>query len=522
MSEGKTHWESAVNSNRLHTLSLVALAALGMILVLLRNHPYGTGLHWDSVNYIGTADNLLAGEGLKEYHGGRYGRWGPLYPILLALSGLLSGFDPLALAGPLNALLFGLTVFVAGHWLRECIKSRWLALWGFLALAFSLPLTTISSTAMSETVFILFVTLALFSMDRFQRDGKFSLLIYAGLFTTFASLTRYAGLTLVIALLLFLMLQPGVGLREKIKRAALYMLASLSLIGPWMQHNLMFFAGGSDPTRFGLAQFLDSSLSSLGRWVLPGLPQESAAGLGAVMLFALAIALGFVSVRVWQQPKTWRHWRAFCLCGGFALVYFTVMGILSELVEYDLVNWHSRYWAPLYIPLLFVLVAVLDRLLMRMAGRTFSRGLAVIIGILLFIWLGGIAELNRQAVVRANQGEGEHKYYAASHVVNNDVLRFIREAPRQGKVLLNGAYHSRRAVLYLYADRPFSDFNFLPQDLESLQQTVTSADEGDWLVWFRAPHQPYSYGLADLEALPELEQVVSFDTGVVFRIRVFG
>ncbi len=51
--------------------------------------------------------------------------WPPLYPTLLAVAGGFT-FDPRDVAGPLNALIFGLTLFVAGQWLRRRIKSTFL------------------------------------------------------------------------------------------------------------------------------------------------------------------------------------------------------------------------------------------------------------------------------------------------------------------------------------------------------------------------------------------------------------
>ena len=506
-----------------HTLLLVALAALGMVLVLLRNHPYGPGLHWDAVNFIGTARNLLAGEGWRQFNGPLYTVFAPLYPALLALSGLLSGFDPRALAGPLNALLFGLTVLAFGHWLRECIKSRWLALWGGLALACSLPLTAIFATAMSEPLFIFFVTLALFSMDRFRRCAQAAALIGAALFTALACLTRYAGIAFLMTLLLFLLLQPGRRLREKIKHGIIFLLPAGLPLGLWLLYNTARVGGPFGnrlehwPPRFTLAEFVDASFSTLGRWILPDLPLgldvalELAVALAAVMLFALAIAVGAVFIRAYQQPKWWPRWSSFCLCGGFALVYLTVMAILNKFTRYDIGGWHSRYWTPLYIPLLFALVFALDRWLMRLRRR----GGTILLAALLFIWLGGIAELNRRAIVRANQGE--HKYYAASHVVNNETLRFIRQQA-SGKFFFNVAYYSSHPVLYLYAEHALSDFSYLPRDLASLYETVAAADEGDWLVWFY-PHNQYSYGPAELEAMPELERMAQLDDGIIFQIK---
>ena len=506
-----------------HTLLLVALAALGMVLVLLRNHPYGPGLYWDAVNYIAVARNLLAGEGWIQLNREIYAYFAPLYPALLALSGLLSGFDPLALAGPLNALLFGLTVLTFGHWLRERIKSRWLALWGCLALACSLPLTALSSTAMAEPVFILFITLALFSMDRFWRGDQAAALIWAGLFTALACLTRYAGVTLLMTLLLFLLLQPGRRLREKIKHGALFLLTAGLPFGLWLLYNTARVGGPFGNRLEGWPQyhpaeaagkFVNASFSTLGRWILPDLPLELAVALAAVVLFALAFAVGAAFVRACQQPKWWPRWGAFCLCGGLILVYLTFMGILFRITHYDIGGWYSRYFDPLYIPLLFALVFALDRWLIRGGGR----GKIIMLTALLFIWLGGIAELNRQALVRANQGAGEHRYNAGLRWRNNEVIRFIQQAA--GKFLLNRSPFSRSTVLYLYAESPLDSFSYLPQDLAGLYETVAAADEGDWLIWFLNDHRwQHSYGPAELEAMPELERVAQLEDGIIFQVK---
>ena len=490
----------------------VVLAVLGAVLVLLRNHPYGPGLHFDAVNYIGVARNLLAGEGWIEFHGNRYATY-PLYPALLALSGLLSGFDPRAIAGPLNALLFGLTVFVAARWLMEIITSRWLALWGGLAAAFSLSLTDIASHAMTEPAFILFVTLALFCMDRYQRDNRRAALIWAGVFTSLTWLTRYVGVAAVITLLPFLLFQPGVRLLEKLKRTVVFGLIVGIPIGLWSVERIGYRLQAWPP-RFTLSEFLESSLSTMGRWILPALSQGVSMALAAVILFALAAVMLFALVR---RPS---GWRAFCLCGGFTLVYFILMGVVTRIVEYDVVQWHSRYWTPMYIPLLIALVFALDRLLIWLRSavwppvlKTFASG---VIALLLLIWFGGAVELNRRAIISASQGNG--KFAMAPHVVNNDMLQFIQKASAPDKIFLNHSYYSRFGHLYIHTGRPLADFRFLPQDLEQLPQTVGAAATGDLLIWFHDPHPPYSYGLPELEAMPALERTATLQSGVVFQV----
>ena len=81
-------------------------------------------LDWDSVSYIAAARNLLDGNGFHTFNrGDPYVWWPPLYPLLLAVASL-EVFDPLAVAGPVNAVLFGLTIFVVARYLRRRLASR--------------------------------------------------------------------------------------------------------------------------------------------------------------------------------------------------------------------------------------------------------------------------------------------------------------------------------------------------------------------------------------------------------------
>lgn len=353
-----------------YALGLAAFAALGAGLVLLRGATYGVGIHFDSIHYIDAARGLLAGEGFN------YGaRWPPLYPTLLAVAGFFSGLDPHAVAGLLNALLFGLTIFAAGYWLRQRIASRLLALWGCLAVASALHLTTVASWAFSEPAFILFVTLALFAIDRHLRGDRRGSLIWAALFTALACLTRYIGFALLIALLPFLLLWPGAPLLERVKRSAIFALISVIPLGLWALRNLLhtgFPFGSALSPRNTLHRILNVMLIELAEWVLPhplgdeGQWYAVALGvtaLGAAAAFALAAAIGFALVRAYRKPAAHRGWIFFCLNGGFVLVYFILMVIAAKLQGVD-IGWNNRrYWAPGYIPLLFALVFLLDRFL---------------------------------------------------------------------------------------------------------------------------------------------------------------
>ena len=205
------------------TVFLVILGALSAYLVLLRGATHGIGMSWDSMTYIAGANKLLDGNFFTAYPA----FFPPLFPILLASASLYI-FDPRDIAGLVNATAFGLTVFVAGQWLRSRIKSRFLVIWGCLAVTFSIPLTSAASMAWSEPVFILFCTLALIRIDRFLNTYQGSQLVWAALYTALACMTRYAGVALIMTIALLLIIQPKVRLFESVKRVIAYLVISFT------------------------------------------------------------------------------------------------------------------------------------------------------------------------------------------------------------------------------------------------------------------------------------------------------
>ena len=243
------------------TLLLAAAAALAAGLVLLRQAAYGPGMSWDAVNYITAARNLLAGAGLVDLTP-PYVFWPPLYPALLAGGGGLFGLDPYAVAGPLNAVIFGLTVLVAGWWLRRHLQSRFLWLWGCFSIALALPLAEMASQALSESAFILFVTLALTQIDAHLDGGGRASLMRAGAFSAAACLTRYMGVSVIVAVIP-LLLAARVAPREKVKRIAVYTLLAAAPLGLWMLRNFLLvgsMTGGRGLVFYSLPFIADEAL----------------------------------------------------------------------------------------------------------------------------------------------------------------------------------------------------------------------------------------------------------------------
>ena len=561
------------------TLTLAALALLGAVLILARQVNYGMIITKDSIIYISVARHLLEGEGfVRLINKELYVIWPPLYPLLLATASLFV-FDPYAVAGPLNATIFGLTIAIAGQYLRQRIHSRFLILWACLAILLSIPLTSIAYTAMSEPLFILFVTLSLLHTDYFLHQGKRASLLWAAVFTALACLTRYIGLALIFTVLPLLLSQRNTARMVKMKHIATYTLISVSPIVLWILRNFLLsgvptghFLVAESPTvsRFFITRFstnlslpnlLDFMLNTLSRWVFLDLPlgefHSFAVALTGLALLALAIALGYI-LRAQQKVGTWTNWRPFCIFGSFSLVYLiSLLGSTATLIPPN-----NRYLSPVYIPLLFTTVLVIDRFLRAEQQRKllgtindlpFIRTivprrvkqvslLTVLLSASLSLWLGWSVPLNARTIRQANEQLMPVPPYIA-RFADSELLQYMREHSIDDVIISNikltamywytdaAAYHYLRSISDWPAPTVAAPYNSRRADYHHIpaspwyrykvRQFIGNAEDDVYLVWFYGNRRTWFYGgfqTPNLDTLPELEPVAELEDGVILKV----
>lgn len=529
---------------------LILLSALGAASVLAREITYGVALHWDSIVYISVAQNLLAFEGFIDFDGHPYTKWPPLYPLLLALFSF-GAFNPLDLAGPLNALIFGLTTLVVGGYLRRRVQSLWLAAWGSAAVALSVPLAEWFSWALAEPAFIFLTVLALIQTDRFLAEGRTPSLVWAAVFCSLAWQAKYVGLVLFLSVGCALLLQPG-GLPQRMRRVALFSFIAALPTALWLLRNYWSFevlTAHGRSTDYDLPSLLWSVLWILRDWALFDLwPLDKrlldnflAVGIAVLGLFAAALALPAVGLRsaARQGRKPGRfEWRPFLIFGGFALAYLVLLLLAGSLVDiFPVVR--PRYLVPIYVLLLLdwvVAHAEWRRLWgslgdLPVIGRFLGKESMVpslLTGILmaaLVLWVAGSFVSNVHHIIAANLGE-YHRGYRGPPYADSETLRYLREKPLAGKVWSNLS-----AVVFLN-NSGAARHVLMPKEYHPAKRggSTTSRDQfkallgriqdGAYMVWFKRhwANQLYSYGAAGMRVWGGLELVADLADGAVFKV----
>ncbi len=221
-------------------ISVIGLASLGVLLILFhtRNGPGVTG---DSVHYVMGAENLLAGRGYARTAGG--GEAVPITGFPPGYSGVLAGVglfgEDLFQGGRiLNSILFGATVLVVGLLIFRYTRSVVASLIGSALILLSEDLIHVYSWVMSEGLFIFLMLLAVLVLVSFLDKGGLGKLMLAAAILAIATLTRYAGMALVGAAALSIVLLGRDKLDRRLRDAVI-----LGVIG--ILPLLLWLGGGS-------------------------------------------------------------------------------------------------------------------------------------------------------------------------------------------------------------------------------------------------------------------------------------
>ena len=344
------------------TLAIAAVALFGAALVLYRQSAYGVSVSADSGVYISMARNALAGHGLMSYDGGYPGDWLPLTALLYAVFSF-GVFDPMAVAGPLNAAMLAVSVFTVGVWLRRRAESRFVAIWACAAAVVSLPVIRMFDFALSEPSFILSTTLALYWADRHLEDGKRSSLAWAAAFSAAACFSRFLGVAAVAVIAGMFLLRRGVSWRERFISVSAYSAVSFAPMGAWIARNWLNSGSAVEQQVFrdSLWSYVAPMLESVSKWQIPLVANagEEGATVWAPSV-ALALAAGLTLFALYRWLRTGGGaWSFVPLTAGFALAYLAALlyGLTTGASDLE------RYVMFAYFPLLLAAAFALDRAL---------------------------------------------------------------------------------------------------------------------------------------------------------------
>lgn len=519
---------------RLRTLPLPAvLAAFGTAHLLVRTESYGAGIDVDSVFYLSIASNLLAGHGLQDFVGNALLPWPPLFPLLLAGVAFVTGIDPHEAARLVNAAAFGLTIFATGLWLRRTLRSSLLAAAATLVVLTFHYLGHVASVVQTESTFILFSLLALMQVDSYlnRRPARSSLLL-AAIWSALAAVTRYAGVTVIFACIILLLVHRQTPFLARLKRVVAFAgLSSLPLAAVVTRNRVLFGAWDTPRGDPNLGQSLFDSLRDVallaGRAVVPeGWPDWLAP---VLLTFAVAMVVAGVaaSVRLALRP-TGRRWSrsrsSLATLGLFVATYLIfVVAAVSDGRAWDMPQrpLSARLLLPAFVPLVMMAAIALDRLLhLRTAGwKTVFKW--VVGGFVLLVGAGNVVLEARTSVgltIQAVDSGYRDKLFNTAYWDASETIQYLKDNPVETTVHSNSRFGLLHTVLALNAEEVvIGKYRGLPPNLDRLRRWIERRPDSH-IVWFKSDSEfGYEYKGTDLRALPSLTVVADLADGIVLR-----
>ena len=505
-----------------YALLIVVLAVLGTTHVLVRTATDGAVIDGDSVCFLSTARNFLAGEGWRDFSGKPLTGWPPLFPLLLVALGWV-GIEPLDAGRFINAAAFGLTILAAGLYLRSNLRSRGLTLGTTVAILASLPLTHWASYFRTESLFVLLTLLALMQLAAFLNRKTDAALYWAAVFAALAALTRYPGIVLIGTGVLILL--PLAQRRHTLVFGAISSVPLLAVLA----HNWVV-ADTLTGQRTGTEQSLSDSLSQVAdtfrEWIVPPNTPDG-------LTYLLWLAVGIVAVsgvlcatrgrsddrRRNRAVLSYFRLEPALLFGVFAVGYLVVMVAIVPIKVPEPIL--SRFLLPVYVPLLLAAVFLLDRFLSIKAAGWRVAAKWCLISLVLLAALAHVnysAHRNLSLTTQARDAGFEEWTYNSRFWESSEILSYIRDNR------INGPVYSNNLNLTWFRDRTAAPGKHrrLPSKIQHLTSVIMRGTDGTdgYVLWIRRErrHAVYAYNDFDIRLLPGVEPVVELYDGVLFRV----
>ncbi len=327
--------------------SLIA-AIIGYFVIYLYTSYSGVGLSPDSVMYASTATNIQAHGSLMTFNKTPLVFFPVFYPFFLSIVQFISRVDPITAGSTINSLLFASVLFTSG-WIMEKFIShsriyKWLIL---IAIILSPALLEVYSFLWSETLFIFETLLFIIAYWRYLQTHSIKSLLVVALVTAIACITRYAGVTIIGAGGLMLLLDNELPIRKKIGHILLYGSIAISLlVGNLVMNSLA--TGLSTGTREPSITPFIKNLYFFGT-VIFDWASFSKASYPFAELAAAVILIALIAVLLWKAYKK-RINSYENIVIAFAIVYGLFIVVSASISRYERIN--SRLLAPMFIPLL--------------------------------------------------------------------------------------------------------------------------------------------------------------------------
>lgn len=477
-------------------------------LIWFQTSKYGIGLSPDSITYLKQADGI-SNEGFAFILNNPSATFPPFYPAMLSFVSILFNTDRLVAARWFNIVLIFIFSFLSLLLCRKLTKNLLILLVFALFIVFSRPVNLVFSFAWSEPLFIFIILLITFAVEK----TTYKRVILSGVLTSFAILTRYAGVTIVPAVCLYIFIQKS-EISEKIKKCFCYAtLPTLTYI-LYLVRNYCFtgtFMGKRASSITGFISNCDRAISTVVLW------------LSNSYYFIIFAAFFVLGAFIWNYRYELKKYVLdspqiikFSVC--YFLIYFIFITVTSTTTAYDLIN--DRLMSPVFLSVFLLVVYFIIFGFNLQSNNKIPKYIILAIFVICFIFSFTKTTL-KDINFRKNNGAGG---YNTVFWHENELINYFKQF--DGNISQT-----------VYSNAP-SSFFLIDKNMKSKQMPLkkhhNSIDtagitlenlpikffdfENSYLALFKDCDLPESFTLIELQSICEMENIIKTTDGILFKV----
>jgi len=489
-----------------HIDSIFAALIGGVLIILYTNHN-GLGISPDSIYYTSASDAWVKGNGWIQFDQTPLVMFPVGYPFLLGVLHFIFPQSIIPIMPFVNALLFAIVILLSGVMLEKINLSKWFKWILLLLIVFSPTLIEIYSMLWSETLFIVEILVFIYYAQTYFTNANFKNLLTVSLVAAIATITRFAGVTLIMTGGLLLLLDNRLSLLQKIKELFIFGCVSSSLLIINLSRNLYLTNTLTGIRQKGQTPFA-TNLKLVGEVIADWLPGthfiiEFSQIIGAVFIITLG------SIFLYRIIKGLTHNSYEKIAATFSIVFVSFMLVSATLSRYEPIN--SRLMSPLYIPFLFTLSFYGMSLIEWLESKIFKKITQWAIYILSLVALYEFGVYDQANYVEVHEG-GIGSYsdddWAFSPLLKE--LQVNHSYFQMGQPVYSNASHA----VYYYAHENLS---ILPEKVHSQKVEAFNQLPQNILIWFYNEENFDLLSLEEIKTQKNLTVLKQFKDGIIFQ-----
>lgn len=486
--------------------SIIAALIGGVLIILYTNHN-GLGISPDSIYYTSASDAWVKGNGWIQFDQTPLVMFPVGYPFLLGVLHFIFPQGIIPIMPFVNALLFAIVILLSGVMIEKINLSKWFK-WILLLLIIASPtLIEIYSMLWSETLFIVEILVFIYCARTYFTNANFKNLLMMALVAAIATITRFAGVTLILTGGLLLLLDNRWSLQKKIKEFFIFGCISISLLVINLSRNLYLTNTFTGIRQKGQTPFT-TNLKLVGEVIADWLPgTHFIIGFSQIIGSVFIITMGSIFLYRTIKGLTPNSYEK--IAATFSIIFASFMLVSATLSRYEPIN--NRLMSPLYIPFLFT-IGFYGKSLVQLVRNSFLKKITqwafVILSIISLYEFVVYDQANYVEVHEGGIGSYSDDDWAFSPLLKE--LQVNHSYFQMGQPVYSNASHA----VYYYAHENIS---ILPEKAHAQKVVMFNQLPQNILIWFHNEENLDLLSLEEIKTQKNLTVLKQFKDGIIFQ-----